>query len=125
MNLFDIFRKQPVAPPVPKRPEPAIFRATGLDIRAEQWRSTPNLVSTAHRIVNDVGFIQMLEVLRTESPANLAFSDIEESLPSRAVQQAKTEGYNLALNLMLSLAKPLADAQMPEATYEPEPNPNP
>jgi hypothetical protein len=121
MRLLDLFRKKAQPTPQPRRVQSKVpvFLATGLDVRAQQWRETPTLVANARRIVTDVGFVQMLEVLRTENPGNFAF-DPSAGLAERATQQAKTEGYNLAINLMLSLAEPWKNAELPEETYAPE-----
>lgn len=106
-----------------KRKPKLIFRQTGVEIYAQDWRETPALVSTAMRITSDAGFMQMLECVRTESPANKSFADFDTTLVARACHQSKIEGWNQCIDTMLSLAKPLDTEPVIEEDYgveEPE-----
>ncbi len=99
------------------------FTLVGLDVRAEQWRKMSNYVESAHAILEDVRFRQMLECLRTECPANFRLP-LDAKPKVRAAMNAFTEGYNTAISILLSLGTPWETQEGPEATFADE-NANP
>lgn len=107
MNLLSLFRSKPVEPSPRPKPKPLKFYGQGLNVRANQWRENHDLVVAANRIVTDPDFQRMLEVVRTESPANFALVG-QVDLAARAVHQARSEGYSQAVDVLLSLAVPHA-----------------
>jgi hypothetical protein len=101
-----------------------VFKSTGLDVRADTWRKMPAMVSSARNVIASPPFQQMLECLRTESPANFGLA-YPAGVQERAAHQALTEGYNQCINVMLSLAEPWQDESMPEPEFPDEPTGTP
>ena len=112
MNL-KFWQKKPAV--VPK----AIFRGNGSTIRAQVWRQTPALLREADAILQSPRFQNMLEVLRNEDPARFPLA-AGCPLQDRAVHQAMSEGYSLAIEMLLSLGKPWDSIETPEETFEVE-----
>lgn len=114
MTILDYFKHKPK--PVRAIVTPS-FRGMGLNIRALQYRQNDELVSAAMAITNDPRFQQMLEVVRNEDPARFPLKDGSQ-IADRAIHQAMSEGYSLAVETMLALAKPWKETTMPEETFE-------
>jgi len=88
-------------------------------VTLNEWRSNPEMTKLAAKYVNDREVRMMLDVLRcSASPAN-AMLRLEADLDTRAVWQARTEGYMGALNDFESLAELAKEPVEVEATYEP------
>ena len=100
---------------------PPQFRGLGLSVRAEMYRKTPALCGEAGAVIGDAKFQRMMEVVRAESPASFPAFDGAQ-IADRAVIQAMTEGYALALNTLLSLATPWPSRMTLEETFAPENN---
>lgn len=98
------------------KPSSVVFRSVGLEVTLDTWRQQPLLVSTAAEIVASQTFQHMLECVRAMSPANMVLPD-GIPLQDRAVQQARTEGYNQAIEIILLMGKPWHEFQMPEEDY--------
>lgn len=111
--LTRLFRKRVT----PKVTQPAVFRATGLEVTEAQWRNTPSLITAAMRITNTVEWVQILECLRTMSPAR-AELDLGTPLTERAVVQARIEGWNQCLATIKRLSMPIIEAPTIEETYD-------
>ncbi len=60
----------------------------------------------------------MMQVAQTECPGN--FAVLSGDLESRAMHQARTEGYNLALANLKAMRFPVTQAQELESEYAPE-----
>lgn len=113
--LARLFRK-----PVTTKVTQPRFVATGLEVTEAQWRATPSLVSAAHGIVTSLQWTQILECLRTESPAN-EFLDLGVPLADRAIAQARTEGWNQCLATIKRLSTPIEpEVPMPEPDFSPK-----
>ena len=83
-----------------------------------EFRSQPDLVGRARNILDNPDLRLMLDVLRTESPANDVYS---EQVPPewRATVHARIEGYGLAIRNLEALGIFDAPAgEDPQPTYE-------
>ena len=100
-----------------------LFRQRQQRLRLNQWRDNSELVGQAAAIIQDERFQRMLAVLETESPANFSFAGPTDFV-QRAIQEAKTEGYNLAIDRLLSLGEFRAEQEVLRETYEPEKAPS-
>jgi len=86
----------------------------------EQWRSDPAMVAKARMISNNPDFRSMLDVLRSAHFANYHLP-ANADMDARACQQARCEGYSMALCNLEALAefeKPFTD--LPETFETPE-----
>lgn len=110
MNLFGLFKK----PKVEYRVIPRDIQRMKLD----EWRQTPHCVNLAKKFLNDPEFRMLLDVVKNEHPGRYALSS-ESTLEERAIMQAKTEGFMLALNRLEATAEPFKLQPQIEATYEP------
>lgn len=90
-----------------------------------EWRTNPDLLRIATKFLRDPEFRMMLDVLDRENPASMSFTmSARASLKDRAVQQAKCEGYVMAIANLESMGTPWEPPQAPpEATFEPEETP--
>ena len=88
-------------------------------LRIHEWRADTRLVTEARRVNGDATFRMMMDVVANESPANIALA-LGTSTEDRAAQQARTEGFNMALDYLRLLATYEEPKQpFPEATFEP------
>jgi hypothetical protein len=71
----------------------------------DEWRSNPDSVAAARKVLNDPMVRMMLDVCINSSPANEGI--LVSDLALRAVHQAKTEGYHGFLNNLEAMAKPV------------------
>lgn len=90
-----------------------------LKLRLAQWQGDRNLTNSAGKVMAEGTVKLMLQVLGNESPA-LWSMDVNTSLESRALQQARIEGYNMALKNLEAMAVHVAFTEAIEATFEPE-----
>lgn len=67
----------------------------------DEWKTNREHVTLAQQTLNDSKVRILLDVVRNSSPANDVM--IERDLGVRACQQAKIEGYMMALNNLESL----------------------
>lgn len=95
-----------------------VVRRESTALRLEEWRSQPELVALADTVWRTENFRMMIQVTQTESPGN--FAVLSGDLETRALHQARTEGYNLALAHLKAMRVPADRIQELEATYEPE-----
>jgi hypothetical protein len=91
-----------------------VIRRDPLRLRLHEFRSNKNLVSSAQKMMAMPEFRLMLDVLMNEHPLNfvLAASTTEE----RAAQQARGEGYTIAIRNL----EAMADLQQIVSLGEPE-----
>lgn len=95
----------------------AVVRRDQCRLRLSEFRSDPALTKMAGGIINHPDFLLMVDVLRTEAPINL------EQFPgtdvtTRALWQARCEGYILALNNLEALAQFEQPKEHLTATFE-------
>jgi hypothetical protein len=95
-----------------------IVRST--ELRLEEWRRDPALVSYAMGLFRDPRFHLLLDVLKTEAPSNYGLPSIGVTSDDRLAYASKIEGYHLALNNLESMTRLLEGAKHIEATFEPE-----
>lgn len=90
------------------------------EIRLAEWRENGRLCSYADKILKNTTTQMMLQVVETETPANLAFP-IGATIEARALHQSKIEGYNLAIANFKALGKPIKPMEVLEETWDSEP----
>lgn len=117
MNLlFRLFKK-----PIPPQPKPdamvPIRRPFGM--RVKEWRRRDDLVGASRAMMATDQFQRMMSVLRNESPHNFSFSG-NVDLATRAMYQARIEGWNQAIDMLESLGTPYEEMEPLLETYEPE-----
>jgi len=81
-----------------------VVRRSSVKLRLAEWRSDPNLVNDAARIVGSESFQCMLDVLKNESPANLCLP-LDATMEARSNLQCRIEGYAMALANIEAMAK--------------------
>lgn len=91
---------------------------TNLDITADVWRTDKELVSMAAKVLADGNVKLMLSTIQNSSPAwqVMPLGTVDE----RAIQQARIEGYTMAIANLESLGKYQPPSAQLESTYEKE-----
>jgi hypothetical protein len=98
------------------RPQPRkllLIRRLSSRISIEEWRSNADLVTMARKFLNDPDFQIMIDALENAAPHNY-IALREMSIDARAMEQSKSEGYQLALNNLFALGSP----QVPKVDLE-------
>lgn len=104
----------------PAKTKIQVVSVQSTELRLDQWRSMPDLVLAAQRLRKDSTFRAIIDVLRTESPANYGLPLTGVSPEDRCHHASKIEGYNLALNNLESLCHVNPHTEPIEATFEKE-----
>lgn len=88
-------------------------------LRLSEWQADENLTNSAGKVLVDPVFQMMVQVAKNESPSLMALT-IDCPLETRALHQARIEGYNMALRNIDAMAshKPLPSELV--ATFEDE-----
>lgn len=106
-----------VEPKLIVRHKTHLVTGTSLGLGLRQWQSDEKLVIMARDIHADRRFQAMLDVNRTESPANWIDGNTS---PERAL--GRIEGYQMCLNNFEAMTKRAETPEHLEATFEaPEP----
>lgn len=92
------------------------------DISPTEWRSSKELVSSAARIVHDPTFKRMVDTVKYFHFNEFALVG-NPQLDERAVRQAESQGFALAISMLVSLANPMPNLEMPEPTWGTETQP--
>jgi hypothetical protein len=95
-----------------------VIRRESTGLRLQEWRSQPELVAMADAVWKNADFRLMLQVVMNESPGNFAI--LSGDMETRAMHQARTEGYNLLLANLKAMCVLAEKAHELESTYEPE-----
>lgn len=114
-NIFARFKKQPE--PTALKPT-EISQIDPLSLRLHEWRRNQVLLNKALLALRLQTVRAMLQVLKNESPANIALQTLHSRVEDRAALQAKIEGFHLAINMLESMDKPIVDKQPIPATFE-------
>lgn len=88
-------------------------------LRAYEWRADKQFVAMAASVLNQPNLKLMLDCVTNEHPAFNVLTDGTDA-QSRVVQQARGEGYTMAIENLLSLAREQALPERIAATFEPE-----
>lgn len=88
-------------------------------LRLAEFRADPEMAKGASEILNNPMFQVMMQVNRNESPA-LILLRTEAPMDSRALHQARIEGYNMCLRNFEAMAEHSALPEQLAATFEPE-----
>ena len=112
-----LFSKKAQAAPVAK-PLPQKVRRVAT-LTPEEYRSNPALVKAAGAKLNDPEVLTMLDVVWNAHPA-FDVPIVTADLASRAVDQARGEGYTRALRVLQSLGEFTPPNKPIEATFEPD-----
>ena len=83
-----------------------------------EFRADKNMAAMAEKVVGNPNFRLMLQVLYNSSPAWEVM--LSATTEQRAIQQARIEGYTMALANLESMSTHQMIQQRIEATYEPE-----
>lgn len=100
------------------KPRIEVIRRESTSLRLEEWRSQSELVAMADMVWRNPDFRLMLQIAQNESPAN--FAVLVGDMESRALHQARTEGYNLLMANLKAMRVPIDRTEQIETTYEPE-----
>lgn len=95
----------------------AVVRRDQCRLRLSEFRADPSMTKMAGGILNHPDFLMMVDVLRTESPINLELFPGTD-MTTRALYQARCEGYILALNNLESLSRFEKPTEELTATFE-------
>lgn len=101
--------------------EPArieVIRCESNELRLDEWRKHDELIRLAESVWVNQDFRLMIQVAQNESPANFAI--LSGNLEDRAIQQARSEGFNLFLATLKTMRVPADKIETLETTYEPE-----
>jgi hypothetical protein len=88
-------------------------------MRVKEWRRRDELVGASKTLLQNEHFQRMLDVLKNEAPHNFSFAG-NVDLATRAMYQARIEGWNKALDMLESLGTPYEEMEPLLETYEPE-----
>lgn len=88
-------------------------------LRLDEFRSDPEMAKGADEILNNPMFQVMMQVCKNESPALMALT-MDSSLDTRALHQARIEGFNMALRNFEAMAQHAALPEQLAATFEEE-----
>jgi hypothetical protein len=89
------------------------------NLSLDEWRSDQALCNAAGKALLNPNIQAMLDVLRNSHPAYFVHTG-SISMEDRAVLQARSEGYTLALSNLEALAIHRKPPTEVEATFEPE-----
>lgn len=94
-----------------------LIRRLSSRVRLDEWRATEDLVKSARRVLNDPEFQVMLDVLKNEHPHTFVRWD-DAPIEMRAVMQARSEGYSLAIANLEAMGAFQKKQEPLEPTYE-------
>lgn len=100
-----------------------IVTRTVTELTLAEWQADAELTKRARQLLADAAFQLMLSVLRNEHPAFVVADHHLTTLESRAILQARAEGYSMALANIEAMGKHTAIRAQPEATFEEEERP--
>lgn len=109
--MFDFFKRKHNGRVVLLNREP--FKLT-----LSEFRSDKNMAAMAEKVLGNQNFRLMIQVLYNSSPAWEVMTAARAD--ERIVQQARIEGYTMALANLESMSKHEPMRQPLEATWEPE-----
>lgn len=101
-----------------KKSRVEIVRRESTSLRLEEWRTQSELIALADKVWKNEDFRLMLQVVQNESPSNFAI--LSGTIEDRALQQARSEGYNLVIANLKAMRVPAEKMEHLESTYEPE-----
>jgi len=87
-------------------------------LTVSEWRADQNMSAIAQKVLTDQNFRLMIQVLYNSSPAWEVM--INASTEQRAIQQARIEGYTMALANLEAMAVHEKIHVPVEATWEPD-----
>lgn len=76
------------------------------ELRLEQWRTTPELMTESMKLSQSPTFRLMMAVMRNESPVNLAVPVLGPKADDRAAHLHEIQGYHKALNNLEAFTRP-------------------
>lgn len=121
MNSLQRFSVKLLRLPNPEQPLKPIPVSIA-EMRLEDWRKQEGLVTEAMKLWRNPTFVLGICVLQTEHPRNTVLA-LGINPNDRIVQQARIEGYQMCLNNLEALAKPVKAKLQLEATFEPPEQP--
>lgn len=88
-------------------------------LRLDELRADPEMAKASSEILNNPMFQVMIQVNRNESPALMALT-LDSTLETRALHQARIEGFNMALRNFEAMGEHQAIPETMTATFEEE-----
>jgi len=101
----------------PVRTKVVIVKRDASRLTLQEWRSDPNLVRAAKKILDSSDFRIMLDIVRNENPVNQVFVG-KVTMEERGIHQAYCEGYSVALNTLERLAQSSREIELGDPTWE-------
>jgi hypothetical protein len=98
-----------------------VLRRNSTKLRLSEWRSDPNLVNEAGRLMATETFKCMMDVVITESPPSFSLP-FGTPMEDRAAAQCRGEGYMMALANFEAMGKGQRPHEPLMPTFEPEEN---
>lgn len=97
MNVLNFFRRQQVSPV-----QVRVVEIPVSDLRLSAWRSDGNLTKESAKVLSGGHMQLMLSVLANEHPGTCVM--LQGDAETRALQQARAEGYSLCLGNLKAMA---------------------
>ncbi len=96
-----------------------VVKKSSTTLTLSEWRGEPVLVGTGNRLWSNPDFQMAFDVLENEHPG-WSVMNPNARPDQRIAQQAKAEGYTMALMNLKALRILKQHSEMPEPTYERE-----
>lgn len=96
------------------------FRSEPLKLTLTEWQKNEQLVAAMMGIARLPVWRAMMQVMRSECPAELKLPQVGTAITDRAALQAQTEGYMMAINNLEAMCTVQDNQEEPAATFEPE-----
>ena len=100
-----------------EEPSPKFIEVPTHEMTVEQWRADREYVASAARVLNDPQTRLLLRCVENSSPAYDVLP-LGTQTHDRIVQQARAEGYTMALATLRSLGRERQFIERVEATFE-------
>lgn len=83
----------------------------------DEWRKNEQLVLESRALAKHPTYRSQMDILRNAHPVHMVMPSIGVSPTDRIVQNAKCEGYEMAVNNLEAMAKPFKHQKPLEATF--------
>ena len=94
-----------------------MVRRESWSITVDQWRGSEQMVLESIALARNLTYRAQLDVLHNSHQCHTLFTPIGVNPTDRIVHQARIEGFELCLNYLESMAKPLKKHAPLEATF--------
>lgn len=94
-----------------------LLRRDASSLTVNEWRKNGDLLQAARKVLEQPDMRLMLDTIR-----NTHFYEFDlignHPIEQRAIRQAESSGFALAIKMLKSLGEPLPSQEMPEATFD-------